>query len=271
MISESLKQLYIEENDIWGKPQTFKGINFYPIKTSQTKLKELLFRLFCIPKKYIQDIQIVKMSYLKFMIHAGFAASGMNQAEFLSELTLFLEEITKSENVVLAFNREDNPKDLREVKWHILLDSARISESDFDIIREIVLVQNGLSLRYIEDYNPQLEEKLSIKNKLSSLFTFKDQVFVLASFSNKTTVEIGEYTMYQFKHHLARVLAIQEYSLYRPLEASGQIKLDGGAKIANFYHLADVEGRYDSILINKDEFVKKSKFLNDSSIRQVSH
>ena len=159
---------------------------------------------------------------------------------------------------------------MEEARWHLVVEDVKINESDFDIVREIILVQNGLSLKYIEDYNPELEEKLNIKNGAYSKFSFEDQVFVLTSFLNKVPEDIKGYTLYQFKKHLARVLAIQEYSLYRPLEASGQIKLENGQKINNFYHLSDGDGRYDSILINKEEFVKKSGFLNDSSIKQIS-
>lgn len=270
MVSESLSGFYEPENDIWGEPQTYKGLNFYPIKITEAKLKELFFQLICIPKRYIQDVQIIKMSYLKFLIHAGFMVTGKEQDEYLANLSEFLGAITRSENVELDYNREDYPKKMEEARWHLVVEDVKINESDFDIVREIILVQNGLSLKYIEDYNPELEEKLNIKNGAYSKFSFEDQVFVLTSFLNKVPEDIKGYTLYQFKKHLARVLAIQEYSLYRPLEASGQIKLENGQKINNFYHLSDGDGRYDSILINKEEFVKKSGFLNDSSIKQIS-
>ena len=39
------------------------------------------------------------------------------------------------------------------------------NEYDFDIIREIILRQNYYSTEYIEEYDPELEELLEIKQR----------------------------------------------------------------------------------------------------------
>ena len=261
MISESLQPFYNNENDIWGKPQTYKGITFYPIKVCETDIKRLFYRILCTPKKHLQAVEYIKMSYLKFILFTGVAVFKADNKDFEKDLTDFFSYITKCPDV---FIENDG------VKLFLRFGDITLTESDFDNVREMILIQNGLSFRYVEDYDPFLEEKLMQMIKISGETTMEDQVFVFVSLLKKTLPEIMDYTMFQFKHHLSRLSALQEYNMYRPLEASGQIKLDNGAKIKGYYSLPLSEGRYDSILINKDAFIKKAGFLKDSSVQQIN-
>lgn len=266
MISENLRSIYNEESDIWGHPQQYKGINIYPIKIQETKMKDLFYEIFCVPKRYIQDVEILRMSYLKFIINMGITANKEKPEIFFDKLIAFFSYITKvdKEKITIGYSGVD----YRNVKWHIMLDEIKITETDFENIREIVLVQNGLSLRFVEDYDPDLEKKLMLKNKTSGAMTLKDQVFVFCSLLNKTLSEIEEYTLFQFKHQFMRMTAIQEYILYKPLEASGQIKFTDGSKIKSYFSVSENVGRYDDILIHKETFMKKSALMNDQMVEQ---
>jgi hypothetical protein len=65
-----------------------------------------------------------------------------------------------------------------------------------------------------------------------------------------------------------RMTAIQEYILYKPLEASGQIKFTDGSKIKSYFSVSENVGRYDDILIHKETFMKKSALMNDQMVEQ---
>lgn len=261
MISESVKTFYNSENDIWGEPQSYKGIKFYPIKVYETDIKRLFYRILCTPKKHLQAVEYIKMSYLKFIIFTGVTVFQADNKDFEKDFTNFFSDITKRPDVFIENNG---------VKLFLRFGDVRLTESDFDNVREMILIQNGLSLRYIEDYDPSLEEKLMQMIKMNGETTMEDQIFVFASLLKKTLPEIRDYTMFQFKHHLSRLSALQDYNMYRPLEASGQIKLDNGAKIQGYHSLPLHEGRYDGILINKDAFIKQTGFLKDSSVQQIN-
>lgn len=266
MISENLKLFYNEESDIWGYPQEYKGIKLYPIKMKETKIKDLFYKILCVPKRYIQNVDILRMSYLKFAMNMGITANKDSPETFFDELTAFLSYVTKvdTNKITISYSGVD----YRHVKWFIMLDEIKITESDFENIREIILVQSGLSLRFVEDYDPDLEKKLMLKNNVSATMTLKDQVFVFCSLLNKTLPEIEEYTLFQFKHQFMRMTAIQDYMIYKPLEASGQIKLNDGSKIKSYFSVSENVGRYDDILIHKESFMKKSALMNDQMVEQ---
>lgn len=266
MITEILKPFYHEENDIWGHPQEYKGIKIYPIKVKDTRMKDAFYEILCVPKKHIQNVDILRMSYLKFAISVGVSSNKKAPEVFLDRLVEFFSYITKTdiEKVSIGYSGAD----YQHIKWHIMLDDKKITESDFEVIREIMLTQNGLSLRYVEDYNPDLEKKLMLKNKMSGTMTLKDQVFVFCSLLNKTVFEIEDYTLFQFKHQLMRMTAIQEYLIYKPLEASGQIKFADGSKMKGYHSIPENVGRYDDILIHKEAFMKESALMNDKMVGQ---
>jgi hypothetical protein len=67
--------------------------------------------------------------------------------------------------------------------------------------------------------------------------------------------EVSEYTLYQFKISFEKLMILKEYDLYQPLISSGQVSLKKG-KLTHYLFHSEKKGRYDSIMISKDEFLK---------------
>jgi hypothetical protein len=74
----------------------------------------------------------------------------------------------------------------------------------------------------------------------------------------KTVDDIKDYTIYQFNSQLERLGILKEFELYKPLEASGQIKLQNGSEIKHYLSHIKKAGRYDGILISKEAYVEHS-------------
>ena len=74
-------------------------------------------------------------------------------------------------------------------------------------------------------------------------------------------------TLYQFKQQLIEVMRLENFELYSPLEVSGQIKAkNGGQVVQNFWNHSEKEGRYASILIDRDKFMQESgQFLEENN------
>lgn len=257
-MNDFVLKTYDEINDIWGLPQNYKGIDIYPIKLIDTKYKNIFYRLFAYPKNYIPDKLILKMSYLKFILYVIQSMFPVDEYNIQEQLTLFLKYALKTEDVFIIWNIEDNPQNLEDLVLSIKIGDAFFDEWDFDNIREIVLQQNGLSIEYVEEYNPELEEKLNFENRKNSDVNFAEEIFSFCAVMKKTIYEIQDYTIYQFKKQLERINLLNEYELYKPLEASGQIKMKDGVEIRHYLSHIKKSGRYDSILINKDSYVEKS-------------
>jgi len=250
-LNNIISSIYDNNNDIWGNPQKYKDINFYPLKLKEQQYKKIFYNLFCFPKNSIQDKDILKMSYLKFLI---IILAGSNRPELIKDLTSFFQHITQENKIEILYGENKNIKDeLSKITLKFIIGEVEFTESEFDNIREIILEQNGTSIDFIEQYNPELEEKLNTFNKTADTTEFKDEVFAFCSLLGKTITEIGEYTLFQYKIHIEKLLLLQEFQLYKPLEISGQITLKKG-EIKHFLSSSKKSGRYDSILIGKESF-----------------
>lgn len=258
-MNDLVKKWYSKNNDIWGFPQTYKGIKLYPLKLVDGKYHELFYRLFAYPKNSIKDKTILKMSYLKFIIFSNYSSDAEDNC-----LLDFLEHITKTKNIKIESKLNDPQKglDSNNLVIRILIDGIEISEYEFDEMREIILEQNGLSIEYVEEYHPDLEQKLALLE--GGNLSFEDEVFTFSMLTNKTLAEISEYTLYQMQNLMERYSTMKHFELYKPLEVSGQITLKTGEIRPYFYH-RQKRGRYDSILISKNDFVEKNKDLFGNS------
>ena len=279
-VGNNLKNFYNEDNDIWGKPQKYRGVDFYPIVISDTRTRELFYRYICLPKNHFTDINIIRMSYLKFILFfvalkTTIESGQEDDANFFRNVKLVLDEfrefltlITHNKDVTIECGWNFDVEKIREQKIIIKIGSINFTESDFETIRELILVQNGMTLKSIEEYNPELEAKLVIKNRLKGEITFADNIFVFCSLLKKTPAEIENCTLYQLKHLLTRLNRIQEYELYKPLEVSGQISFKNGDTIKDYMHVEESTGRYDSIRINKEDFIKNNSMFKDETIKK---
>lgn len=251
-MNPKVESIYDKNKDIWGLPQEYREILLYPLKISELKYRNLLYKIFCYPKTYIQNREILKMSYLKyllFIIQNNIDPDGQEVIDWLKD---FLKHITKSNIELIMKENPQSPIPTDKIIFKIMIGDKQLTEQDFDNLREIILEQNGIGIDYVESYRPDLEKILdSVRNNLST--NFKDEVFSLCALMKLKISEIGEYTLYQYKEQMQRVMLLHNYGIYKPLEASGQIKLKNG-EIKHY--LADIPdgGRYGSILVEKEEY-----------------
>ncbi len=266
-----VQQTYNPDNDIWGLPQEYKGVKFYPIKIKETKYKKLFYKLFCQPKSYIADRDILRMSYLKFLLYAV----RIEQNEILD----FLYHVTQTERPepneyknddIIHYGQEPVPDAIDvfdKIAFYIFIKDVTFTEQDFDNLREIILEQNGTSIEYIESYNPELEDKLAFMQKDMLDMDLKDEIFSFCALTGLSEIETGEKTLFQFQARFEREAMLKEYSLFKPLEVSQQITAKNKKDELFKHYLRHVEksGRYDSIFVGKDKFLADSGFSDPNS------
>lgn len=258
-------QYYDENKNLWGEPQRYKDLFLFPIKIKDIVYKDLFFKTMFYPKKYINIKEVMKLSYLKYLIFVIFGKDEEIKKIYIEELIRFLRYIFRKESIEVVWEWGDLSKDglsMGEIK--IIVDGIEITESDFDNVREIILLQNGWSIEYIEQYNPELEESLQFFQS-KTYPTFEEKILIFASLLCKTIHEVQDYSLYQLDNQLKRLISILEYKAFKPIEISGQISSKNGDEIIKHYlvHL-ERENRYDSILIEKDKFVKDSDLFKAS-------
>jgi len=254
-MNKIVKKNYREENDIFGSPQEYNGLKLYPLLLKELYFQQLFYNVFSQPKKYIPAPEIKNMSYLKYILFVVQAGINKDGTEIYDSITEILKHITRKDVSIQSKFISDSDK-IEDIVIRIKIGENYYTEDDFDNIREIVLEQNGSSIDYVEGFIPDLEKKLSFVNRSSEL-DMKDEMFIFCCLIGRTINEIESYTLYQFKEHFERICVFKNFEMYKPLESSGQIKLKSGEIKHYFYH-SKKGGRYDSILIPKDNFIKEN-------------
>jgi hypothetical protein len=252
-----VSSIYNYENDTFGYPQTYKGLDIYPIKLKDIKYQSLFYKLFTYPKLYIPDKQIIKMSYLKFLLFVIQYNKDKDSTEMQDGLIDYLKYATKKDNISIAWRENINLKGLDSISLKLIIDNIEISENDFDNIREIILEQNSSSIEYVESFNPEFEQFLKYNNEKSEGITLQDEIFTFCSIMHINIKEIQDYSVYQFKLHFEKLLTLKEYDIYKPLLVSGQITLKNG-EIQHYLYHSKKSGRYDSVLIPKEKFLESA-------------
>jgi hypothetical protein len=263
-MNETVSRIYDSRLDVWGLPQVYKNLEVFPIKIKDINYQYLLYKVFGQPKNYLHEKEIIKMSYLKFVLFLLQEKMNPGGSDMMGDLIALLQYCLKKEDISIDVIERSTEGDLQtRFEVRIFIDGLMFTEEDFDNLREIILEQNGIGIDYIEDYDPYLEEMLDFVNKHNKGISFADTVFAFCSILNKTVQEIENYTLYQFKYHMEKVFILEEFELYKPLEASGQIKLKSG-EIKSYLSASTKTGRYASVLIEKDKFIEESDIFKAS-------
>jgi len=256
-MNNEVKQIYKEGSDIFGLPQIYKGIKFHPLKIMDLEYIDKFYELFMYPKISAdqQDPTIFKMSYLKFLLSILLPSinPGVNPGIKLRD---FLEFTTKED---VSF---ENTEVGDNVLITIYIGNSSFNEMEFSNIREIILEQNGSFIEYIEEeYNEQLEKDLKWVHRDSENYTMKDQIFLFASMYSKTIQEIADCTLFQMKYALESMSSFLEFRMQTiPLT-----NVSENYVVKSYIQHNDRKGRYDEVVEDKDEFIKKSPYFKSDN------
>ena len=277
----NLQENYKKINDILGLPQEYKGIKFYPIKMGEVDYKSSLYNLFYYPKNYIPDVSIIKMSYIKYLLFRVNLLLQQNDPsvnlyhEFINFICHIthnnkpsIEDMDNGIGSVHFINMLDHPEkeDIEQYTISLFINNIQFSESDIDNIREIILEQNGSSIEWVEDYKPDLEERLNVFNNNNDI-DLKDVIYSFCALTNLSEKEVCEKTIFQFNARLEREMKLKDYQAFKPLEISGQVTAKNKNEELFKHYLSHIpmKGRYDDILLNLNTFMENSGLNNPES------
>lgn len=271
-----LEDFYSEVADIKGEPQIIDGVPFYPIKlfdTNQTMLFHMLFikdKAELIDDKKMPFVGVrnsYKSSYLKSLLYYYASQNIQGYYYVLSLLKEFFIKACNIENdnnedIAIICNTElHDALDIFGSPIFIIIQKSgslfRIDEDVFEVVRECILKQNGVSLKNISGYRSDMEALKKQKNSIAKSMSFSDEIFSFITMSNIDIYNenFQKYTLYQFKYHFNYLQQYIDYKTLYPLQASGQVKF--GNKIKYYLEPLDFnKGRYDDLLITSEDFAK---------------
>jgi hypothetical protein len=267
-MNPNLAKNYKQINDILGLPQEYKGIDFYPVKIGELDYKSSLYNLFHWPKNYVPNADVIKMSYIKYLIYviAPSLKEKDSNADIEKEFIDFISHITHLDIDEIHFGAKENPMNKGEFDkffLYLYIKGVEFSEQDIDNLREIILEQNGSSIEWVEDYKPDLQTRLDVFNGNNDI-DLKDAIYSFCALTNLSEKEVCEKTIFQFNARLEREMRLKDYQAFKPLEISGQVSAKNKKDELFKHYLSHIpkKGRYDDILLNLNTFMEDSG-LND--------
>lgn len=248
--------MYDPKLNKWGLPQEYKGVYFRPLMINEEDEYEFISNTLTHNKDMINGVYI-KMPYLKFILTQLKFEDGKEVVILLQDLLTKITGQTATIYYEESKTIEPTPY-LSHITFTLEIGIVKFTEYEFDKIREILIEQNGISLKYIQEYDPTLEESLIFIRRNHKGGNFEEQIFSMCAYLKKPVEELAQTTtFYQFFKFLERARIQLDYELFKPLEISGQISFkDKGAGIMDWLSHIPERGRYDDILIKKDTFVK---------------
>ena len=219
-IKEEIFNRYSEELT-FDEPIEYEGLLLYPVSIKKITKFLQASSILRIQKEYIPDKEIIKMSYLKYLI----TSIRKEKEEFEQSITLDLLAlcfmiVLRIEEISIRYYTEDN-------KSGILINDVEIDDTKFDYLRKIILYQN------IPNYddeliNPDLKKDMELADKLkngnSDSVDMEHQISNLIIGTGMNMEDVKNLSIRKF-YIIAEMLDSRiHYSIYKQASVSGFVE-----------------------------------------------
>lgn len=235
-------------NHVFGKPIQYKNINLYPIKLIDSQNFYDLVRCLLIPKNTFKDVEIIKMSYLKFLIYLSVEGG---HPYLLGLLNGLLNMVLKTDNI--TFNENERGKIIM-----LINNEHEITENDFDKIKNIICEQNLIT---IDDQilDPELEDKIKearefLKKRNGKSADLEQQIVAYHCAFKMPYEEIEKLTIYQFHKGIERMNLIKTADAIQSARYSGFVTFKDESNLPSWLSYIEEKDPNDDVLMSKDEF-----------------
>ena len=250
MIAEYEKESQVL-NYIRGLPQYLKGIPVYPVKMKDALAFYDSVVILNLDKNKTDDVEILKMSYLKYLLLL------CAHEEFLGKFTTLLKLIFRTEDISIEQNEKG--------KFFLVVDGCRrLSEFDFNNLKVVIAEQNMIGLDD-ENMNPELKQALKEAEEFYSKrgnkpAPFSQRVLAYEYEMKKDLEEIMNMTIYHFNSSLEVVNHIKQSDILQQARFAGMKQFKDEEKLPTW--LSAIEKNKDNpLLLNADKLTKDMKSM----------
>ena len=236
----------IKKEQVWGLPVKINNIPVYPVKMIDSLDFFDSVQCLLIPKNSIQDLEIIKMTYLKFLIELGSQEGGY----LLSLFKKMLEIIFLTKDIAIVQDSNNN--------YSIRINDNYINEKDFEKLRVLIGVQNLIKIDE-EIKDAELEKKISearefLSKRNGKLADLEQQIIAYHCNSGLTYEEIGNLTIYQFRKGLSRMDLIKNADIIQSARYSGFVEFKDVASLPTWLSYIEENDSDDDVLMSKGDF-----------------
>lgn len=241
----------LEMRDLEGLPRYLKNkIPIYPIKVRNAVEFYDCVSILNIPKNETDNVEVLKMSYLKFLIILS-----ATETEVKTRFFKLLNLIFNTTDIQLFENNNG--------KFSIIIDNdLEVTEFDFGKIRKIVSEQNMIDLED-ENMNPELKKKIKeaekfMSNRGNSVAPFKQRILAYQYESKMKLSEILDMTLYQFNSSLEVIAHIKQADLLQQARFAGMKTFKDESSLPTWLSAIE-KTKQNPLLLDADKLTKEMK------------
>lgn len=225
------KETILEDYVPFAEPIPFKDWEVHPITVKKSKWWKEACRILMIEKNYINDMEVLQMSYLKFLILLG-----LEEPDILPTLEKIIRTcLNIDDDLIVGMIETEDEKDFSLVIGPAIITKTgskiintnkakTITSKEFEEFKTIVLIQNILEYddSYIDpDVKKAIEEYYSLLNKDAEEVSFEKQIACVQSSTSFTLQQIKEMTYRSFMLLFETIVDKVEYPVIKGAELNG--------------------------------------------------
>lgn len=204
-------------------PKDDESIEIYPVKVDDYDSFYTCIGCLLLDRSNTKDSKVLSMSYLNYLLYL----IGLNDGNSMT-YTFMLVELFKLAKIVtqedLVNKKFSYGKDKKGSAF-LNINDVVYSKKDFDNIRKIICIQNGIKLPD-KNVDPKLkkalEDVIKFKNrKAKPIGTLEDRMICISISTSYKLDEINQMTIRKFDKFLQRIDHKLHYEIYRAAEMNG--------------------------------------------------
>ena len=249
---EHIKELYFDE------PIPYKELLIYPVTMKDYLEFHWLVSCLLIDKNSIPDINVISMSYLRFLYYNA----ANNDEPYVYMVKMLLCMVLHIDfNEEMNFYVDENDKAFFKVR------GIAYSGSDFDEIVKIIFEQNCITpidntiQKEVRDALEKAEEFKMQQTKQKMCSLEEQMICVLISTPLKLE-DIYKLTIRKFEKILQRVDAKLHYQIYLNASMSGMVKFKDESVIQHWMNDLTKDDRYSDVKVDMDAMRNKIENVN---------
>ena len=236
----------------FDRPYPFtKGDNkllLYPVLMKDFFMFQHCAEVILIDKNNIPDIEIMKMSYLEFLIRQH-----TPENQYINRLVTLLSMVMRDENLEFKYSND---------KPIFMINGVELGKYDFDTIRKILCIQNELEMpneKMSSGIKAAIQEANAIRAKMSGtkMASIEDQMIAVSISSGMSLQDIYDMPIRKFVKMLARIDHKLHYEIYLAASMSGLVTFKDKSFIKHW--LIELKSDENHGLIPYEEFENKFK------------
>lgn len=241
---------------MYDEPVPYKNLMIYP-----ATMKEYIPFFTCVDclminKNSIPDVKVITMSYLDYLFYKSEQETDKDKIT-LMKLCEILKLCLKISNEQIHYLQNENGN------HELFLNGEKIDANDFDIIKEIICMQNNVELPD-ENMHPDLKKALdeaqsyyNEKHSTGKVGTLEDQMICVTISTPYKLNDIYSLTIRKFTKILQRVDFKLHYQIYKAAEMGGMVSFKKPVDHWTNDLSKTFEEKYANVMVDSESFTAK--------------